>query len=250
MRSICKLNLPWYQQLEKINGKNRPARPLRSNQLRATAHMSFRIDYLDSYDHDSIAAELRRIAALLNKNSVSRRDIDTHGRLNSRTVMIKFGTLRRAIEAAGLTPSRFTKATDRELLQIVASLWTITQRESNRSPLSWELRKYGFPLSARTIATRFGSWNKALTAAANFLPNSAPSADTPPAPTRERQSISMRKRFLVFKRDLYTCQICKQAGGILELDHILPHHHGGTDRLENLQTLCRPCNQGKSSSLQ
>jgi HNH endonuclease len=33
----------------------------------------------------------------------------------------------------------------------------------------------------------------------------------------------------------------------LEVDHVIPVAEGGTDELHNLATLCRPCNNGKSS---
>ena len=53
----------------------------------------------------------------------------------------------------------------------------------------------------------------------------------------------------VFRRDGYTCQMCgasKDDGAKLELDHIIPVAQGGTNDLNNLQTLCRECNQNKS----
>ena len=39
-------------------------------------------------------------------------------------------------------------------------------------------------------------------------------------------------------RDGFRCRQCGKAGK-LEVDHILPIWKGGTDREENLQTLCR-----------
>jgi len=210
--------------------------------------MAFHLDFLESYDRESIAAELRRIAALRNKNSVSRRDIDRYGRLNSRTVMLKFGSLRLANEAAGLVPGRFTKATDEEFLQILDQLWAITGRLHGRSPRCHEVRQYGFPVSARTIAARFGSWHKALAAAAQFGHRTPPAS--PQKPAGKREGISLRTRFLIFRRDAYTCRICKRSGLPIELDHIIPLGRGGSNSPENLQTLCRDCNQGKGANLE
>jgi hypothetical protein len=61
-------------------------------------------------------------------------------------------------------------------------------------------------------------------------------------------SISPRKRFLVFKRDNFTCQYCgkKSPDVTLEPDHIIPRMRGGTNDLENLITACYNCNRGKS----
>jgi 5-methylcytosine-specific restriction enzyme A len=211
--------------------------------------MAFDIDFLESYDLDSIAAEMRRIAELLGKQTVSRRDIDRYGRLNSRTVMQKFGTMRKAHEAAGLTPARFTKSTNEELLGILVDLWTITLEQSGRSPSMSEVGKFGFTVSARTIASRFGSWKKALVAASTAAPDGVKVVELRPVPA-PRAPISVRKRFFVFKRDLYQCQICRDTGVALVVDHVVPVNMGGSDRLDNLQTLCVPCNLGKGGSLQ
>jgi hypothetical protein len=55
----------------------------------------------------------------------------------------------------------------------------------------------------------------------------------------------------VLARDNWTCCSCgrtsKDEGIILEVDHIIPRSKGGTDDLDNLQTLCKKCNIGKSN---
>jgi HNH endonuclease len=55
----------------------------------------------------------------------------------------------------------------------------------------------------------------------------------------------------VLARDNWTCGSCgrstRQDGVLLEVDHILPRSRGGTDALDNLQTLCKKCNVGKSN---
>lgn len=73
-----------------------------------------------------------------------------------------------------------------------------------------------------------------------------------PRPTQSEkpQALSIRKRFLVFKRDKYRCRICKATGVELEVDHIVPLAAGGSDALDNLQTLCFRCNRGKRDSIQ
>ena len=52
----------------------------------------------------------------------------------------------------------------------------------------------------------------------------------------------------VIERDNYTCQCCgkqKGKGIVFNADHILPVAMGGRNVLENLQTLCRQCNNAK-----
>ncbi|MES5423718.1 HNH endonuclease [Lacticaseibacillus paracasei] len=53
----------------------------------------------------------------------------------------------------------------------------------------------------------------------------------------------VRKR--VFERDAYTCVYCGRIGGKLEIDHIIPISHGGTNEMANLATACRRCNRQK-----
>ena len=52
-----------------------------------------------------------------------------------------------------------------------------------------------------------------------------------------------------FKRDHHTCQQCGYIGGgphTLFADHILNRQSGGSDTLDNLQTLCRDCHSAKT----
>lgn len=48
-------------------------------------------------------------------------------------------------------------------------------------------------------------------------------------------------RYYVFARDHYTCQVCKQKDKILNTHHIVYRSRGGTDRADNLITVCTDC---------
>lgn len=63
----------------------------------------------------------------------------------------------------------------------------------------------------------------------------------------ERQALSKKMRFEIFKRDGFTCQYCGRQPPeiVLEVDHIVPVADGGMSDVMNLITSCRPCNQGK-----
>jgi len=55
----------------------------------------------------------------------------------------------------------------------------------------------------------------------------------------------------VLARDRWSCCSCGRSsqhdGVLLGVDHIVPRSRGGTNTLENLQTLCKKCNLGKSN---
>ena len=54
-------------------------------------------------------------------------------------------------------------------------------------------------------------------------------------------------RYFVFKRDGYTCQCCKKSKGkIFHTHHILYQSLGGTDRADNLITLCTECHTSEN----
>jgi hypothetical protein len=63
---------------------------------------------------------------------------------------------------------------------------------------------------------------------------------------------SLRLRFQVLKRDGFICKKCGRspsthAGLTLEIDHKTPYSLGGETIFENLETLCKDCNRGKSN---
>ena len=63
---------------------------------------------------------------------------------------------------------------------------------------------------------------------------------------RERQRLPEALREAVFARDGYRCVHCSTNRN-LAVDHIRPLARGGSDRITNLQTLCRSCNSAKGT---
>jgi len=217
----------------------------------------FEVDFLPEFSEHALIEELQRLARTLGKDTLSRRDIDQHGKMSSAVVLKRFGSLRHALQAAGLRPTRFMKASDAELLDLLEEVWVTSLERFGRRPERADLKVLGRPVSADTIVRRFGSWKKALIATAERAdreqprgPEEAPvpvqSINISPSP--RRQALSVRKRFFVLKRDHYRCRLCRATGVPLEVDHIVPAARGGSDALDNLQALCFPCNRGKRDS--
>ena len=68
----------------------------------------------------------------------------------------------------------------------------------------------------------------------------------------QRSLMTDSLRYNVLKRDGFRCCICGASakdGTRLEVDHIIPISKGGMTVLDNLQTLCKECNRGKSDKM-
>ena len=63
----------------------------------------------------------------------------------------------------------------------------------------------------------------------------------------ERGKVSNRMRFAIYRRDGNRCRKCGRRTNDLEIDHILPISKGGKSTMDNLQTLCRRCNDEKGN---
>lgn len=63
-----------------------------------------------------------------------------------------------------------------------------------------------------------------------------------------RQKVTGKVRAYVFARDGHQCVRCGGRGPLV-IDHILPVSRGGSGEVENLQSLCEPCNREKGVSV-
>lgn len=64
--------------------------------------------------------------------------------------------------------------------------------------------------------------------------------------TRNRPGVKRRAK--VYERDGHRCVKCGTTER-LTIDHIIPRSRGGNNSLDNLQTLCEPCNTRKGDRL-
>ena len=216
----------------------------------------FEIDFLEDYSQSSLLEELRRVQKIIGERPVTRADIDKYGKANWTTYFRKFGSFSKALLAAGLDTSRRVNVPSEELINAVIKLWTLTLQKEGRRPFSSDLKKYKIPYSEDTYRRKFGSWKKALVLAYNSVDKKdGKTVGQEPIANKvaqeisknKREEISIRRRFLVFKRDQFTCVLCGRSGvGVkLEVDHKNPLSKGGNNTIDNLQTLCFECNRGK-----
>ena len=114
-------------------------------------------------------------------------------------------------------------------------------------------------ISSGAYLRKFGKWSTALQAFVEYVNQEETILPSIPSETTEQSTPqhktgrdSLRLRFRVLQRDNFMCCMCgsspaKDPSVVLQIDHIFPWSKGGETVIDNLQTLCSKCNQGKSN---
>jgi 5-methylcytosine-specific restriction endonuclease McrA len=203
--------------------------------------------------NDEILTDMRRVATLAGTTVISQRLYSEFGKFDPTTASRRFGTWNKAVLAAGLEVANEINISDDRLFQNLMRLWEHYGRQPRRA----ELSRPPSTISQGAYRRRFHSWVEALT---QFVCYANARDMIPPSPTEAAtghqtgRDPSIRLRFRIMKRDSFSCRACGsspavQPGLTLHVDHITAWSHGGETVEENLQTLCEPCNLGKSNML-
>lgn len=218
--------------------------------------------------------DLRRVASLINKETVPYEEYRKHGKYSAEHIFSRFGRWNDFLKKAGLAPTGFNKdkITEQECFDEIERMWRLLGRQ----PTSTDITKTGLcNYSIDTFKRRFGGWRKALEAFVEYInateseyqscvsepdtirnSTSNKSEKENEAVTlpkhRTSRNINTRLRFKVLARDNFKCCACgaspaKDPSVVLHVDHIVPWSKGGETVIENLQTLCSKCNLGKSN---
>lgn len=222
-------------------------------------------DSLRGASDQELLEELSRCAQALGKCTVTMAEFEELGRCHPSTIQRRFGSWFKALEAAGLEPSRSKIGiTDDELFENIKDVWIELGRQPRYSEIVAPHSKY----SAGTYEKRFGSWRKALKGFIDWVnsdgdsdesqhveagPSEVPPGSQPKAKRRTRREITDRQRFRVLVRDGFRCMSCGASplvtpGVQLHVDHIVPWSKGGETVDSNLQTKCQQCNLGKGNA--
>ena len=211
-------------------------------------------DYTRNISDAELTEDLRRVAQLLGKKSVTIDEYSDHGRCHASTLQRRFGSWFAALDKAGLERTRVLGITGEELFENLAEIWIRLGRQPRYGDVERPLSRF----SVGTYEKRFGGWRKALEAFVEYANSEETPAvlsthDAAEAERRPRQTgrkVSLRLRFQILSRDGFRCRGCGRSpatepGVELQVDHISPWSKGGDTDLSNLQALCRECNAGK-----
>ena len=114
----------------------------------------------------------------------------------------------------------------------------------------------GYPIRLSELLAKANVWLRAVYAEER----EAKEERTEPSPqvvtlavrqsAEQKVKVMPAMRWQVFQRDDWKCVSCGRGSAqdaILHVDHITPRSKGGSDRIENYQSLCDLCNLGKSN---
>ncbi len=201
-----------------------------------------------------LLADLKRVAKELHKTSVTVDEYHERGRFHATTLIRRFKRpWLKVLALAGLSRTRNLHVSNEELFNNLLEVWTRLGRQPKYQDLTSKLSKY----CAGTYENRFNGWRKALEAFVVWANEGEP----PSVEVSSRKKVSghltsrninYRLKFLVMRRDNFKCRITGRSPAtdpnvILEVDHIVPWDKGGETVAENLQTLAKEINIGKSN---
>ena len=230
--------------------------------LQANVHI------IDTYE---LLNDIKRVARLLNKETITSLEYNTYGSFSKDTCSKRFSTWDEALKQAGLKPhvQVYGKRIDDEvLLKEIERIWIKLGRQPTTTDMKSGIANY----SLHAYAEHFGGWRGALQAFVQYINNANDDILIDNVPSDElnnvnedvalhkktdtfrhktSRDVNYRLRFKVMQRDNFKCCICgsspaKNPEIELHVDHIIPWTKGGETVLENLQTLCSVCNLGKS----
>ena len=200
-----------------------------------------------------LVADLQRVAKELTKPTVTIDQYNERGKFHSTSLARRFGSWFKALERAGLAKPPTLHISNDELFQNLAEVWTRLGRQPKYNDLTSQSSRF----SSGTYEKRFGGWRKALETFVAWA-NEGEVHATEPSPNdrarrhRTTRNINYRLRFLVMRRDNFKCRNTGRSPAtdptvILEVDHIVPWDDYGETVMENLQTLAKDINIGKSN---
>lgn len=228
---------------------------------------------INKIPRETILKELEKVAKHYDYSDFKEDDFSKISEISYYTVIREFGTWEKVmqvlhdfLEEKGIDfkiTYRRSPYTVEEMFGEMERIWLHLGHRPSRNEWTANQPK----ISYDAIYRRFGSWKNACLqfieykSGATFeyekeksrKPSRLANATTNKNIIEKTRTIPLNIRVRVMSRDNFRCVFCGKSpatelGTKLHIDHILPFSKGGTNSLENLQTLCEACNTGKSNT--
>lgn len=214
------------------------------------------------FSKDDVIKDINRVCTELKKDTLTAREYNIYGRYNSSTLMNNLDmSWNQILNMSKVKITLNRSFANEDLFSEIERIWIMLGRQPTTTDINKGISKY----SLNTYARRFGGWRKSLQAFIKYI-NEEKSEKTKKQSKvrveinkqkktifchRTSRDINLRLRFKVLQRDHFKCCICgaspsKDPSVVLHIDHKKPWSKGGETVLDNLQTLCKKCNLGKS----
>jgi 5-methylcytosine-specific restriction endonuclease McrA len=137
---------------------------------------------------------------------------------------------------------------------LLAEIEQLSLRISREAAIALAAKAVSTGCSAATvIESIIADWAESelrcYEAASELLAN--PKSDDSARRSRERGAMTPSLRLAVLQRDGHTCRSCgaRAPEAKLHVDHMTAIANGGKTTMDNLQTLCEPCNLAKAAKV-
>lgn len=216
----------------------------------------YEIDRVRSpFSKAALIASLKEYARVHNAESFGMRDYNAwRGKVaNAETIRVRFGTWGMALQAAGFRVVRGHKLDPRAMVSAFRECWKEQGSVPTLRQLESFLERHNHPFRVKTYSKFFGGLGVLAKRVVEVQEGRLAEAELYRPRKRQQprhRAVSLKLRTAVLKRDGHRCVKCgadpsRDRAVRLEVDHIVPVARGGASTLENLQTLCWSCNQGK-----
>ncbi len=170
-------------------------------------------------------------------------------RPHSATIIDRFGSWKKALALIGIEGGRERRHSPEQLIANLEAIW----KQLGYPPGKRQIAALGEKISESPYKRHWGSVRAACEALSAFHEGKISRINLlagNEGGESSRTTIPLNVRWTVLKRDNYRCIKCGASPSNdhtveLEVDHVIPVARGGGNAIENLQTLCRLCNQGK-----
>ncbi len=216
----------------------------------------FEIDRVKSpFTKADLINSLKEYARVHNVDSFGMRDYDSWDKriASSETIRVRLESWGKALQLAGCRVVRGHKLDIKAMVEAFRECWRENGSVPTLRKLDAFLEHHNSPFRTKSYAKVFGGLGplaKRIVAVQNgTLSENELYQPRRVAPPRDR-AVPLRIRHAVLKRDGYRCVNCgadpsRDKTVRLEVDHALAVSRGGASTVDNLQTLCWACNQGK-----